>query len=66
MIVHLRVFNESISLARLEIATEGTVKGIDEEQFTRYAEDAKATCPVAEALSGTPEIVLKATLTKGV
>jgi hypothetical protein len=31
--VHLRIFNGS--LARLEIATGGTVKGIDEEQFAR-------------------------------
>ncbi len=51
--------------ARLEIETEGRVKGIDEQQFSQYAEDAKATCPVARALSGIPEIVLKATLTKG-
>jgi osmotically inducible protein OsmC len=54
----------SISLARLEIETEGSVMGIDEQQFQRYAEDAKATCPVARALSGIPEIVLRATLTR--
>ena len=64
--VHLRNVNGAISLARLEIETEGTVKGIDGEQFARYAEDAKATCPVARALSGIPEIVLKATLTRDV
>ena len=63
--VHLRAHDGSISLARLEIETEGSVKGIDEQQFQRYAEDAKATCPVARALSGIPEIVLKATLTHG-
>ena len=53
----------SITLARLEIETEGRVKGIDEQQFSQYAEYAKATCPVARALSGIPEIVLKAKLT---
>src|SRR5712692_568299 len=55
----LRTHEGSITLARLEIETEGRVKGIDEQQFVRYAEDAKATCPVARALSGIPEIVLK-------
>jgi len=62
--VHLRMHDGSISLARLEIETEGSVMGIDEQQFQRYAEDAKATCPVARALSGIPEIVLRATLTR--
>jgi len=61
--VHLRMQDGSITLARLEIETEGHVKGIDEQQFSQYAEDAKATCPVARALSGIPEIVLKAKLT---
>jgi len=64
--VHLRMQDGAITLARLAIETEGRVKGIDEQQFSQYAEDAKATCPVARALSGIPEIVLKATLTKGV
>ena len=41
------------------------MKGIDDQQFSQYAEDAKATCPVARALSGIPEIVLNATLTEG-
>jgi lipoyl-dependent peroxiredoxin len=63
--VHLRMHEGSITLARPEIETEGRVKGIDEQQFVRYAEDAKATCPVARASSGFPEIVLKATLTEG-
>src|SRR3984893_12862110 len=63
--VHLRMHEGSITLARLEIETEGRVKDIDEQQFVRYAEDAKATCPVARALSGIPEIVLKAMLTEG-
>jgi osmotically inducible protein OsmC len=63
--VHLRMHDGSITLARLEIETEGRVKGIDEQQFSQYAEDAKATCPVARALSGIPEIVLKAKLTEG-
>ena len=62
--VHLRMHDGSITLARLEIETEGRVEGIDEHQFAQYAEDAKTTCPVARALSGIPEIVLKAKLTR--
>jgi len=61
--VLLRMHDGSITLARLEIETEGRVEGIDEHQFAQYAEDAKTTCPVARALSGIPEIVLKAKLT---
>jgi osmotically inducible protein OsmC len=38
--VHLRMHQGSITLTRLEIETEGRVKGIDEQQFVRYAEDA--------------------------
>jgi lipoyl-dependent peroxiredoxin len=62
--VDLRMHDGSITITRLQIETEGRVKGIDERQFVQYAEDAKATCPVARALSGIPEIVLKAKLTE--
>jgi osmotically inducible protein OsmC len=37
------------------------VAGITEEDFQRLAEDAKATCPVSQALSGIP-ITLEASL----
>jgi osmotically inducible protein OsmC len=53
-------------LARLELDTEGHVPGVDEQQFQRYAEAAKAACPVARALAGIPEIVLTAKLAAGV
>jgi osmotically inducible protein OsmC len=38
------------------------VTGIDEQQFQRYADEAKANCPVSRALAGIPEIVLSAKL----
>jgi osmotically inducible protein OsmC len=38
------------------------VPGVDEPQFQRYADEAKATCPVARALAGIPEIVVSAKL----
>ncbi len=50
--VHLRMHDGSISLARLEIETEGSVKGIDEQQFSvrrrREGDSARlpAPCPV--------------------
>jgi osmotically inducible protein OsmC len=38
------------------------VTGIDEAEFQRLAEQAKANCPVSRALAGIPEIVLTAKL----
>lgn len=38
-----------------------TIPGIDEANFQKFAEDAKAGCPVSKALAGVP-ITLEATL----
>jgi osmotically inducible protein OsmC len=65
-LVHLRNVDGAPKLARLDIDTEGHVSGVDEQQFQRYADEAKATCPVARALAGIPEIVLTARLVGGV
>jgi osmotically inducible protein OsmC len=43
------------------ITVVGTVPGIDEATFTELAENAKANCPVSQALAGV-EITLDATL----
>jgi lipoyl-dependent peroxiredoxin len=61
-LVHLRNIDGQPTLARVDLDTEGRVTGIDEEQFQRYAEEAKANCPVSRALAGIPEIVLSAKL----
>ena len=63
--VHLRNVNGAPMLARLELDADGFVPGVDQQQFQRYAEEAKATCPVARALAGIPEIVLTAKLAVG-
>jgi lipoyl-dependent peroxiredoxin len=63
--VQLRFVNGAPMLARLELNTEGHVPGVDEQEFQRYAEEAKATCPVSRALAGIPEIVLTAKLAVG-
>lgn len=34
------------------LSVTGVVPGIDQEQFSRYAEEAKAGCPVSQALAG--------------
>ena len=60
--VHLRNVDGAPTLARIDLGTQGAVPGIDEPAFQRYAEQAKAACPVSRALAGVPEIVLTATL----
>jgi osmotically inducible protein OsmC len=50
------------TLARIELSAEGTVPGIDEDEFGRLAEEAKKDCPVSRALGAVPEIRLEATL----
>jgi osmotically inducible protein OsmC len=49
------------TIARIELATEASVPGIDEQSFQRHAEAAKKDCPVSKALAG-PEITLSAKL----
>jgi lipoyl-dependent peroxiredoxin len=52
----------SPTITKIELATTGRVPGLSKEDFERYANDAKAGCPVSKALAGVPEITLKATL----
>jgi osmotically inducible protein OsmC len=60
--VHL----EDGSITRIDLLTEAQVPGIDEDAFQEIAGDAKANCPVSQALSGgsIEEITLDATLTR--
>ena len=60
--VHLRNVDGQQTIARIEIETEGSVPGIDENAFSSYAEKAKAGCPVSRALASVPEIEVTATL----
>ena len=60
--VQLRNRDGVITLARIDLETEGDVPGIDERQFQAYAEAAKRDCPVSRALAGIPEIALTAKL----
>ncbi len=60
--VHLRMVEGAPTITQIDLVTEGHVPGIDQAQFTEYAEQAKAGCPVSRALSGVGEITLDATL----
>jgi osmotically inducible protein OsmC len=60
--VQLRNVDGAPTLTRIDLDTDGQVRGIDEQQFRGYAEEAKAGCPVSRALAGVPEIELAARL----
>jgi osmotically inducible protein OsmC len=60
--VQLRNRDGAITLARIDLETDGDVPGIDEREFQAYAEAAKRDCPVSRALAGIPEITLTARL----
>jgi osmotically inducible protein OsmC len=60
--VSLRMVDGNPTIARIDLVTEGRIPGIDQQQFTDYAEKAKAGCPVSRALAGVGEITLDATL----
>ncbi len=55
-------FQPGEGITRVVLAIRGTVPGLDEEGFRAAAEDAKANCPVSQALAGVPEIALDASL----
>jgi osmotically inducible protein OsmC len=60
--VHLRIVDDLPTIAQIDLTTEGQVPGIDQDQFTQYAIQAKEGCPVSRALAGVPEITLDSRL----
>jgi osmotically inducible protein OsmC len=46
-------FTPGTGITGIKLTVRGEVDGIDEETFVRLAEDAKANCPVSQALTGT-------------
>jgi osmotically inducible protein OsmC len=50
------------TLARIELQAEGSVPGIEDDEYQRLAEQAKRDCPVSRALAGVNDIQLEATL----
>ena len=49
---HLDKVGEGFKITTIELNTEGHVPGIDEKTFMEIAENAKANCPVSQALKG--------------
>lgn len=62
--VRLEQTETGFSITQIALETVGEVDGIDNDTFIRLAEQAKATCPVSRALSGT-EVTLTARLAGG-
>ncbi|HET6848311.1 MAG TPA: OsmC family peroxiredoxin [Gaiellales bacterium] len=63
--VQLRNIDGAPTLARIDLEAEGDVPGVDEAEFTRFAEQAKRDCPISRALASVPEIELTARLRAG-
>ena len=58
----LRNVDGKPTIDTITLTTEGRVPGIDAEQFTQHAEQAKADCPVSRALAGVGSFELDARL----
>ncbi|MFI7132107.1 OsmC family peroxiredoxin [Nonomuraea sp. NPDC050153] len=60
--VTLRPVDGAPTITKIELVTTGRVPGLGEAEFQRFAEVAKANCPVSRALAGVPEVTLQASL----
>lgn len=60
--VSLRQIDGKATIATIELDTEGSVPGIDQQHFEFHAGEAKDGCIVSRALAGVPEIKLTARL----
>jgi lipoyl-dependent peroxiredoxin len=60
--VHLEKAGDGFAIKRIVLDTRARVPGIEEEDFQRLAEAAKAGCPVSQALGGVGSIEVKAEL----
>lgn len=57
-------FVPGTGITRSTLTVVGTVEGIDEAEFQRIAEAAKAGCPVSQALAGVEIVLASASLTQ--
>ncbi|MDG4778243.1 OsmC family protein [Micromonospora sp. WMMD961] len=60
--VHLDKTDAGMSVTRIDLETVGQVPGIDDAEFQKLAETAKANCPISRLLSPGAEITLSARL----
>ena len=47
-------FTPGTGITGIKITVRGVVEGVDNDTFVRLAEEAKAGCPVSQALSAVP------------
>ncbi len=59
--VTVKQVDDGFVIPSIELETRASVPGIDQDHFTKHAEEAKVGCPVSRALAGL-EISLTATL----
>jgi lipoyl-dependent peroxiredoxin len=60
--VHLDKTDAGMTVTRIDLDTVGVVPGVDQAEFAKLAEGAKANCPISRLLSPGAEITLNATL----
>jgi osmotically inducible protein OsmC len=60
--VHLEKTDAGQTVTRIDLETVAQVPGIDEAEFHKLAENAKANCPISRLLSPGAEITLNAQL----
>ena len=60
--VHLDKGDAGFGVTRIDLVTVGSVSGIDQGMFQKFAEAAKENCPISRLLSPGAEITLTATL----
>jgi organic hydroperoxide reductase OsmC/OhrA len=53
---------ETAPMVSSSLDTAGVVPGMSDEEFTKFAEDAKAACLVTRALAGVEHVTLAAKL----
>jgi osmotically inducible protein OsmC len=59
---HLGKVDGNLAITRIDLVTTGSVPNIDESEFLKHAEAARAGCIISRALGGVGEITLDATL----
>jgi osmotically inducible protein OsmC len=60
--VQAELGDEGLAITRSDLEVRGRVSGLDAAQFQRQAEEAERGCPVSNALRGSIEIGVSATL----
>ena len=60
--VHIGTVDGAPTIHTIELVCEADVPGINDSAFLKYAEDAKAGCPVSKALAAVQIITLRASL----